>query len=197
MRISYTGIDILSNNDSSCLISSMEDFDTDIKFDVIVFSHVLEHLKSPYNCLKKAKSLLNPKGRIIIIVPNVYTFKFLQVLPFNLKNYPKVNDTHFQEFTKSEIYNLCNSLDLHIQDFFSQGFEFVLFNLPNFFQKCLSWLFPLMSEELCFVVSKDLNLCVHDWRFIEFSNSFIKQCSNCHEVRHFSPEYDMVNNISN
>jgi SAM-dependent methyltransferase len=49
-------------------------FISDTKFDVITFNHVLEHVPSPAAYLLKAKSLLKPKGLIIISVPNYNSF---------------------------------------------------------------------------------------------------------------------------
>ena len=40
-----------------------------IKFDVIIFSHILEHLSDPYNILKKYLRLLKNHGKIIILLP--------------------------------------------------------------------------------------------------------------------------------
>jgi len=45
-------------------------FDPKVGFDVISFWHVLEHLDAPLEYLKKAHSLLNSDGRLIVEVPN-------------------------------------------------------------------------------------------------------------------------------
>jgi len=47
-----------------------EEFETSTKFDVIVCSHVLEHVGDPVSLLRKLHSLLTPKGLLIGIVPN-------------------------------------------------------------------------------------------------------------------------------
>ena len=39
-------------------------------FDIIVISHVLEHLLLPDECLRQLKQRLNPDGRIFVLVPN-------------------------------------------------------------------------------------------------------------------------------
>jgi 2-polyprenyl-3-methyl-5-hydroxy-6-metoxy-1,4-benzoquinol methylase len=43
----------------------------DRKFDVIVLSHVLEHLRDPIAGIESLLSLLNPGGKLIIAVPNL------------------------------------------------------------------------------------------------------------------------------
>jgi len=44
------------------------------QFDLIVLSHVLEHLLDPSDVLKKFNSFLNPGGKIIVLVPNQASF---------------------------------------------------------------------------------------------------------------------------
>lgn len=50
-----------------CLI---EDFETDERYDTILFAHVLEHVVDPVVALRKLKSLLAPGGRLFLVVPN-------------------------------------------------------------------------------------------------------------------------------
>ena len=44
-------------------------------FDVIIFSHVLEHLTDPWSVLKKSTELLKKNGVIIIALPNINNAK--------------------------------------------------------------------------------------------------------------------------
>jgi len=44
------------------------------KYDLIVMSHVLEHIVDPKEYLEKMKRLLGEKGKIMIIVPNATSF---------------------------------------------------------------------------------------------------------------------------
>jgi 2-polyprenyl-3-methyl-5-hydroxy-6-metoxy-1,4-benzoquinol methylase len=50
--------------------SLFEEFETDIKYDVIVLGHVLEHVIDPEVILRRALSWLRPEGRIFAAVPN-------------------------------------------------------------------------------------------------------------------------------
>ena len=43
----------------------------DLKFDAIIFSHVLENTTDPLSIIKSAKACLNPKGLIYIQTPNL------------------------------------------------------------------------------------------------------------------------------
>jgi 2-polyprenyl-3-methyl-5-hydroxy-6-metoxy-1,4-benzoquinol methylase len=47
-----------------------EEFTTREPFDAVVASHVLEHVEDPVALLKRMRSWVKPRGRILIIVPN-------------------------------------------------------------------------------------------------------------------------------
>lgn len=48
----------------------VEDFETDRRFEMIFFSHVLEHVEDPVACLRRLGALLSPTGRLFVVVPN-------------------------------------------------------------------------------------------------------------------------------
>lgn len=50
--------------------SLFETFETERRFDAIFLLHVLEHLADPVAVLQRARQLLNPGGRIFVVVPN-------------------------------------------------------------------------------------------------------------------------------
>jgi len=50
--------------------SLFEDFSPESKYDVVIASHVLEHVDNPSHVLTKIKSWLEPTGILICIVPN-------------------------------------------------------------------------------------------------------------------------------
>ena len=47
-----------------------EEYTTDATFDVVLASHVLEHVEDPVGLLRRIKPWLTPNGRLIVIVPN-------------------------------------------------------------------------------------------------------------------------------
>src|SRR5215210_208851 len=51
-------------------VALFEEFETDLRFDTIVASHVLEHLVDPVAVLSRAREWLAPGGRLIVVVPN-------------------------------------------------------------------------------------------------------------------------------
>ena len=48
----------------------IEDFETDRRFDTILFAHVLEHVVDPQIALAKLRGLLTPTGRLFLVAPN-------------------------------------------------------------------------------------------------------------------------------
>jgi 2-polyprenyl-3-methyl-5-hydroxy-6-metoxy-1,4-benzoquinol methylase len=48
----------------------LEDFETEARFETILFSHVLEHVEDARGALAKLGGLLSPTGRLFVVVPN-------------------------------------------------------------------------------------------------------------------------------
>ena len=67
------------------------------KYDVIILSHVLEHIVDLSNFILKLKSILSPKGLIYIEVPDIQNIN----LPFGYFSFEHVN-----YFSKSSLKNL-------------------------------------------------------------------------------------------
>ena len=49
---------------------TLDDYDADGQFDLIVLLHVLEHIPEPLRTIQKAFSLLSPGGQLVLAVPN-------------------------------------------------------------------------------------------------------------------------------
>jgi len=56
--------------------TSIEKLNTNIKYDFIRASHVIEHVDNPVVFLKKIKKLAKPKGRVLIYTPNTNSVSF-------------------------------------------------------------------------------------------------------------------------
>ena len=85
------------------------------KFDWIIITHVLEHIKVPGNFLKELKILLKKTGKIIIEVPNANN-------PYSDgKNWGHLFDPgHFYYYTKNNLRELIINSGLNI-DFISDS----------------------------------------------------------------------------
>lgn len=62
LKLSAKGIRGIAGNFLTCPLRE--------KFDAVVFWDVIEHLQAPAQFIDRAKSLLNPKGLILIAIPN-------------------------------------------------------------------------------------------------------------------------------
>lgn len=78
------------------------------KFDLIILNHTLEHLEEPLKVLEKAKSLLTPKGYLMIDLPNFdspmakfWKKRWAHLLP----------DEHLWHFTPKSFQILFKKLD--------------------------------------------------------------------------------------
>jgi 2-polyprenyl-3-methyl-5-hydroxy-6-metoxy-1,4-benzoquinol methylase len=72
------------------------------KFDAIIFSHVLEHLRNPELVLEKFTSLISDGGSVLIAVPNALSWamrwQFLRG-DFEYRSDGVLDDTHLRFFT--------------------------------------------------------------------------------------------------
>lgn len=87
-------------------------------FDVIVFNDVLEHMPDPWSALKLARKKLNPKGRIVISLPNIRfidnIMHMLRERDFKYEPNGIRDITHLRFFTKKSIPRLFEKSDLEI-----------------------------------------------------------------------------------
>lgn len=60
---------LTGNNKAIFMNKDFMKYDSDSKFDIIIFSYVLHHMADPIESLRKAKNLLSSDGRILFSVP--------------------------------------------------------------------------------------------------------------------------------
>jgi len=88
-------------------------------FDVLILSHVLEHLRDPAAVLACYSRLLRRGGQVVIAVPNILSWKMrLQFLlgDFQYQSSGVLDDTHLRYFTyfTADEYLLSKSTDLAV-----------------------------------------------------------------------------------
>lgn len=90
----------------ACWVFDIEqDFPPDLqaaRFDTLVFSHVLEHLRNPAEVLSRFIKLLDSGGGVLIAVPNVLQWRQrIQFLRgrFEYESAGVMDDTHLRFFT--------------------------------------------------------------------------------------------------
>src|SRR6267378_1761788 len=87
-------------------------------FDLVVFSHVLEHLLHPDVALRDARRLLTPDGRLIVALPNVLYWRMRLKFLFGEFKY---EPTGIMDETHVHFYTFHSGMEL----LRSNGFEIV------------------------------------------------------------------------
>ncbi|NDK10361.1 class I SAM-dependent methyltransferase [Candidatus Gracilibacteria bacterium] len=90
----------------SVITSTLEKFASKRKYDLVIFSAVLEHLTEVRNAIIKAYSLLNTNGMIYICVPDAERFHKKFDEP-----YGEFSTEHINFFTEKSLYQLMSNCD--------------------------------------------------------------------------------------
>lgn len=111
---------------------------TGIKFDVIFFNDVLEHLADPSEALILCKDLLNDGGHIIASIPNIRWYpvilSLLRYKDFKYLESGVMDKTHLRFFTKKSMIRLFENSGYRIRCIkgINKHDNFYFFNLLNF-----------------------------------------------------------------
>lgn len=102
------------------------------KFDVIIIWHVLEHLLTPSQTIKKISQLLKPKGILMLAVPNFGSF---QAKIFNKYWFHLDLPRHTYHFTHASLKGLLDKNNLAITNSNTWTLDQSIF---GFIQSCLN-----------------------------------------------------------
>ena len=102
--------------------------DIKVKFDVITLYDVIEHHDDPLKLLKKIKSILKPKGVVIIYTPNVNSLAFKYLGKFNNLLCPP---QHLYYFSEESIKYLSELAKFKILDIVYAGLD--IYDINSFF----------------------------------------------------------------
>ena len=103
-----------------CNIEDMELIKSKLKkqkFDIIIFSDVLEHLYDPVRIIKTYQSLLKQDGTFIVTVPNIANIFSRIALLFGYFNYSEtgvMDKTHIRFFNRKNLKQLARESNLKI-----------------------------------------------------------------------------------
>ena len=120
VEIDRTARDILNESATRVLIGDLDDPRTleplgDERFDVVLASDVLEHLKDPLRCLRQAVQHVKPDGRVIVSIPNIAHGDIRLALlagSFEYADMGLLDRTHIKFFTRSSLSNFLASAGL-------------------------------------------------------------------------------------
>jgi SAM-dependent methyltransferase len=117
-------------------------------FDVVIFSHVLEHLLRPDAALRDARRLLNPDGRIFVALPNVLYWRLrIKFMCGEFKYEPTgiMDETHVHFYTLESGKELLRANGFEIVSTFGDG-DFPLSFLRRVLPALGRFLNPLASR---------------------------------------------------
>lgn len=86
-----------SSKNLEFISTSIEEYNTNQRFDVILALQVIEHILDVHRFLKKVILLLNRNGIVIFSTPNASTQSYNE------------NPYHYKEFSQNELYNLLST----------------------------------------------------------------------------------------
>lgn len=89
----------------------------DEKFDILLFSDVLEHLTNPVKVLRDALKFLKYDGRVLFSVPNIaHGDVILKLLAqrFDYTSHGLLDDTHVHFFSKENLSGFCEDSGLFL-----------------------------------------------------------------------------------
>ena len=164
-----TGLDFdhrcaeMANNFGNVKVGRIEDVDTIFRkerFDMVVLSHVLEHLKNPADAIEKVKSL-KPTW-LLIAVPNPLRPKVLMKYNFFSRDYS--NKGHYYSWDRSHFTNFLTRYC---------GLEIVKFCIDEVYLIPSRWLRKFLK---LFSILDILELIVFPRILPYFSSSLIVLC---------------------
>ncbi|HLA58617.1 MAG TPA: class I SAM-dependent methyltransferase [Puia sp.] len=112
----------------------------DRKYSLICMAHVLEHIDNPLNTINKIKTLLEPRGFILLTQSNFRGF-----MPFFLKNnwYAWVPDQHFTHFSLAGLRYLATRTSLSVSEYkYSR-----LVHGPSIYHQVLKYI-PFLQDQI-------------------------------------------------
>lgn len=165
--VSLTRLKNLIKNDSNvrkrCQLinKSIEEYETNKKFDVIILTEVIEHIADPDTIISKVYSLLKPNGILILSLPNGFgSYELFFDWPlivwrkiFHIKTIP--GHYHVNFFTLGKIRSLLNT----------SGFRHIKFIKSCFFPiiPFSSSLLERIDNQIAAIIPAQL---VNGWMFI-------------------------------
>lgn len=120
-----------------CNVENLENLETELKYDVIVASELIEHLNNPGLFLKGVKQIISENGILLIATPNAYGIKsFLMLLLSNAEPSPI---SHTCYFSYATLNVLLNRFGFYIDDI-----AFFHWAANKFYSKIINYVIELL-----------------------------------------------------
>jgi len=99
-------------------VESLEDAAIRGKFDLVIAGEIFEHLANPGRCLVALRSVLAPRGEVVITVPNAFTLKGLLRTALGAE---LVHRDHVCYFSARTLARLCEAheFECYVVGFYS------------------------------------------------------------------------------
>lgn len=124
------------------------------KFDVILATSVMEHLKDPKNVLINLKRILKPNGFVIATIPNIAHWSMrIELLRgnFNYTDYGILDSTHLHFFTSRTFRDLFEKTGYGIETFeidsVGGGYPKISRFLARFFPNLLAYQMLIVAKK--------------------------------------------------
>lgn len=119
----------------TCLVATIESFQSDTPFDVVVATDVIEHIQDDLNAVRKCHQFLKNQGTLILTVP---------ALQFLFGSHDVVLE-HFRRYSKASLERVINPC-FHIQHI--RYFGFFLIPVALLFSRILKKSYPVQDMGL-------------------------------------------------
>ena len=96
----------------------------DEQYDVVILSHVLEHIADPKRLMDDIHSVLAPGGHILCAIPNMLFFRNRMKLLAGRIEYQDrgiMDFTHVRWYSKQSLIQMFEQHDMQMQSFYGEG----------------------------------------------------------------------------
>jgi len=174
----------VSNFDSKEFIDF---YNSNVKYDYIIFADVLEHLVNPAEVLYKLSLKLKQNGKIIVSIPNIMHIDIISNLidgKFNYNDEGILDNTHLRFFTDSSFIDMINNIEQKEKINYAVKKIGVTKVMPTYVDKKNSVLFNLKNN-------------INDYSVIQYLYEISISKNKQKRVEKNNSYYDFMNNKYN
>lgn len=140
--------------------------DTQGPYDIVILSHILEHIANPNKLLEGIKKVLDTKGVVLCAIPNMlFIYNRLKLLRGKIEysDYGLMDYTHIRWYTHKTLIETFNEYGFSMQSFYAEG------NAP------LGPLRRVIPKSVCNKIDRLFIRIAPSWFAWEYSFMFINQ----------------------